>query len=89
MDVIEKYQKKAEEFVDKSTPFTTVSNIPSPHIVQIVASVMMTRDEVGYPGGSFVQAVVNNDLVGAISKADTECAKHLRLIVSAKEFARV
>lgn len=88
MDVIEKYQKKAEEFVGNEN-FTTVTNIPSPHIVQIVASVMMTRDEVGYPGGSFVQAVVNNDLVGAISRADTECAKHLKLIVSAKEFARV
>jgi hypothetical protein len=42
-------------------------------------SVMMTRDNV-LQGGGFVQAVVANNLKESISRADTECGKHLRII---------
>lgn len=40
------------------------------HIIQIGTSVLSTKWEVGYPGGSFVQAVVGNDLMGAFGRAD-------------------
>jgi len=40
------------------------------HIVQIGTSILCTRWEIGYAGGGFVQAVVDNDLQGAIARAD-------------------
>jgi hypothetical protein len=51
----------------------------SEHIIDVMISVMMTRDNV-LQGGSFVQAVVANNLKESISRADTECGKHLRII---------
>lgn len=41
------------------------------HIVNIGTSIICTRHEIGYPGGSFVQSVVNNDLQGAFANADS------------------
>lgn len=49
------------------------------NIIQIMISVMMTRDNL-IQGGSFVQAVVDNNLRKAVSRADAECMKHLRII---------
>ena len=42
------------------------------HVIQCGASVLMTRypELGGYLGGSFVQAVVNNDLMDAFGRAD-------------------
>ena len=40
------------------------------HIVNIGTSIICTRHNIGYPGGSFVNAVVNNDLQGAFANAD-------------------
>jgi hypothetical protein len=51
----------------------------SEHIIDVMISVMMTRDNV-LQGGSFVQAVVANNLKESINRADTECGKHLRII---------
>lgn len=51
----------------------------SEHIIDVMISVMMTRDNV-LQGGGFVQAVVANNLKESISRADTECGNHLRII---------
>ena len=40
------------------------------HIVNIGTSILCTKWGIGYSGGSFVQAVVDNDLMGAFSRAD-------------------
>ena len=40
------------------------------HIENIATSILCTKWNVGYPGGSFVQAVVDNDLKGSFSRAD-------------------
>ena len=40
------------------------------HIIRIGTSILCTKRGVGYPGGSFVQAIVNNDLMGAFGRAD-------------------
>jgi hypothetical protein len=56
----------------------------SEHIIDIIVSVMMTRDNV-QQGGSFVQAVVDNDLYGALSRADDDCFVNIKIIVSARE----
>lgn len=54
----------------------------SEHIIDIMISVMMTRDGI-LQGGSFVQAVCNNNLKDAISRADKDCLKNLRIITLA------
>jgi hypothetical protein len=41
------------------------------HIVAIGTSVLCTKWDIGYPGGSFVQAVVNNNLMQAVGSADS------------------
>jgi hypothetical protein len=82
MDIREKYWAKATEFA-KSYGVS-----PSKHIIDVMASAMMTRDNV-MQGGSFVQAVVKNDLAEAISRADNECQANLRIIVLAYRFARI
>jgi hypothetical protein len=51
----------------------------SNHIIEIMISIMMTRDNL-IQGGSFVQAVVNNDLRKAVNRADKECTAHLKII---------
>jgi hypothetical protein len=56
------------------------------HIVEVIVSVMMDRDGI-MQGGGFVQAICNNDLRGAISRADEDCTKHLRVIALAHPFA--
>lgn len=40
------------------------------HVVRIGTSILCTKWGVGYPGGSFVQAVVNSDLMETHSRAD-------------------
>jgi hypothetical protein len=46
------------------------------HIVHVGASVMMTRDKF-LQGGSFVQAIVDNDLYGAVNRADNVMKRSL------------
>lgn len=53
----------------------------SDHIVDIVVSVMRTRDNVGWQGGDFVKSIVNNDLKSAVFRADKECINHLKTFV--------
>lgn len=41
------------------------------HVINIGTSILCTKWGIGYPGGSFVQAVVNNDLMEAVGRADS------------------
>lgn len=75
MEVREKYRQRAIKFAQEWR--TDVDD----HIIDIMVSIMATRDKTSYAGGSFVQAIVDNDLFGAITKADSECSKHLKLLV--------
>ena len=49
------------------------------HIKNICISILQTKYEVGYPGGSFVQAIVNNDLIGSFGRADSINRKYIWL----------
>jgi hypothetical protein len=60
----------------------------SEHIIDVMISAMMTKDSVLH-GGSFVQAVINNDLKDAISRADKDCLTHLRIITLCANFCNV
>ena len=80
MEIVNQYQIAAKEFALEY-------DVTNPHIINIIASVMMTRDGKGLQGGGFVQSVVNNDLFGAISKADSECYNNLKVIVAANQYS--
>jgi hypothetical protein len=48
------------------------------HIIQIGTSIMCTKWNIGYEGGGFVKAVVNNNLSAAIGSADSINIKALK-----------
>ena len=60
----------------------------SEHIIQVMTSVCMTRDG-HWIGGSFVDAIIKNDLYEAITRADADCLANLRIIVLAKNFCHI
>lgn len=73
---------KREDYYERVREFAKeYGEAPSIHIIDVMASVMMTRDRF-MVGGSFVQSVVNNDLYQAINRGDNECLKYLKLIVA-------
>lgn len=54
------------------------------HIISIGTSVLCTKWNVGYPGGSFVQAVVDNNLHEALGRADSinqDCLKFYSMLI--------
>lgn len=75
MDIREQYREKALQFA-KDWGYVTVSD----HILNIMVSIMATRDKTSYAGGGFVEAIVSNNLYLAVSRADSECSQHLKLL---------
>jgi len=71
------YYERVREFAKE------YDETPSPHVIDIMASVMMTRDNY-MVGGNFVESVVNNNLDHTIIWADKECLENIKLIVSTK-----
>jgi hypothetical protein len=79
-------QKTDEQYYQKVTEFAKqYGPLPSNHILDIMVSVMRTRDNDGWQGGGFVTAVIQNNLSSAISRADNDCLSNLKLIVATKE----
>jgi hypothetical protein len=74
MDIREQYRERAIEFAKEWD--TEVSN----HIIDIMVSIMATRDKSSYAGGGFVEAVVANNLYLAMSRADSDCRKNLFIL---------
>lgn len=52
------------------------------HVISIGTSILCTKWGIGYPGGSFVQAVVDNDLMQAVGRADYINLDSIRFYVS-------
>lgn len=75
MDIREKCKLRAIKFASE-WGYDDVSS----HILDIMVSIMCTRDKSSYAGGGFVEAVVSNDLLKAVTRADGECVKHLKLL---------
>lgn len=75
MDIREKNRETAIEFA-KEWGYENVSN----HILDIMVSIMCTRDKSSYAGGGFVEAVVANNLYLTMSRADSECRNHIFLL---------
>jgi hypothetical protein len=75
MDIREKNREKAIEFA-KEWGYENVSS----HILDVMVSIMCTRDKSSYAGGGFVEAVVANNLYLAMSRADSECRNSIFLL---------
>jgi hypothetical protein len=73
----ELYHKAVNDWLARNG-YTTVSE----HIIDVIISVLMTRDGV-LMGGSFAQAVCNNDLRETVNRADAEVFENLKKIMSA------
>jgi hypothetical protein len=75
MDIREQNRERAIQFA-KEWNCENVSN----HIIDIMVSIMCTRDKSSYSGGGFVEAVVANNLYLAMSRADTDCRNNIFLL---------
>jgi hypothetical protein len=81
MDIREQSRERAIEFAKE----WNCENI-SEHILDIMVSIMCTRDKSSYAGGGFVEAVVANNLYLAMSRADTDtdCRNNIFLLTMCK-----
>lgn len=78
MDIREKCRVRAIQFANEwKSEFPEVTD----HNIDIMVSIMCTRDKSSYPGGGFVEAVCENNLYQAISRADSSNLKVLKLLV--------
>jgi hypothetical protein len=75
MDIREKNRRRVIQFA-KEWNYEEVSD----HIIEIMVSIMCTRDKSSYAGGGFVEAVVANNLYLAMSRADSECRDNIFLL---------
>lgn len=77
MDIREQYRQRAIQFVNEwKSEFPNVSD----HNIEMMVSIMATRDKTSYPGGGFVEAVCANDLVGAVTRADSDNIRVIKLL---------
>ena len=70
---IDRIKAKVAEFYDQHAEYNGIGHLGEEsrqHVINCGTSILCTKWEVGYPGGSFVQAVANNDLMGAFGRAD-------------------
>jgi hypothetical protein len=63
--VADYFDKYAQDYI----PFS-IATEEREHIIYIGSTILCTKWELGYPGGDFAIAVVNNDLAGAFRRAD-------------------
>jgi hypothetical protein len=78
MDIREKCRERAIQFAKEWD--AEVSN----HIIDIMVSIMCTRDKSSYAGGGFVEAVVANNLYLAMNRADTDCRNNIFILTMCK-----
>jgi hypothetical protein len=74
-----------EQYLEKAKKFAKQYNVEDDHIINVIQSVMMTRD--GFMiGGSFARAVVENQLFETINRADPRCLSNLKVIVASNHY---
>ena len=82
---IDRIKAKVEEFYDQHAEYNGLgyqSSEDRRHVINIGTSILCTKWQVGYQGGSFAQAVANNDLMGAFGSADRVNQKAIRFYCS-------
>ncbi len=74
IDIREQYRERAIQFAKEWREDV------SEHILDIMVSIMCTRDKSSYAGGGFVEAVVANNLYLTMSRADSDCRNNIFLL---------
>ena len=74
-------QELYNQYLTAAKNYAKCWNVEDSHVIQIMTSVMLHRDEIR-PGGGFVEAVVTNNLRLAVGRADNTCSKYLNVIVA-------
>jgi|TARA_B110000908_G_scaffold114694_1_gene134432 hypothetical protein len=85
IDQIKIVKKLVEDSFDENAIYTGIDDMNEEnktHIIKIGTSILCTKWEIGYEGGGFVQAVVNNDLMKAVGSADGTSLKGLKFFAS-------
>lgn len=72
-----------EKCLKAAAEFLKGWGVEDPTATKMVASIMMHRDG-NWQGGGFVEAVCENDLYAAITRADNTSLKYLKLYTLAK-----
>ena len=73
----EQRMAKVAKYEAAAKKWAAMYKVDDEHAIDVAASVLMTRDKVQI-GGSFAQAIVDNNLRESISRADDTCIKYLR-----------
>lgn len=77
MHIREKCRQRAIQFANEwKSEFPNVSD----HNIEMMVSIMVTRDKSSYAGGGFVEAVCANDLVEAVTRADSDNIRVIKLL---------
>jgi hypothetical protein len=89
-DIQEYKDRVQQEFEDwyRRAPMETLTEEEISHVTSVGVSVLQTRDG-GIPGGSFVQAIVKNDLSGSYNRADSTNRKVIPFYIALKDHVTI
>ena len=89
-DIQEYKDRVQEEFNDwyRRQTRVTLTTEEMNHVTSVGISVLQTRDG-GIPGGSFVQAIVKNDLSGSYNRADSTNLKVVPFYIILKDHVTI
>ena len=83
----DRVQKEFEDWYRRA-PMETLTDEEISHVTSVGVSVLQTRDG-GIPGGSFVQAIVKNDLSGSYNRADSTNRKVIPFYIALKDHVTI
>ena len=91
MKDIQEYKDKVKQEFEtwyRRAPMETLTDEEISHVTSVGVSVLQTRDG-GIPGGSFVQAIVKNDLSGSYNRADSTNRKVIPFYIILKDHVTI
>jgi len=91
MKDIQEYKDKVKQEFEtwyRRAPMETLTDEEISHVTSVGVSVLQTRDG-GVPGGSFVQAIVKNDLSGSYNRADSTNRKVIPFYIILKDHVTI
>ena len=91
MKDIQAYKDRVQKEFDLWNRFqtrVTLTTEEENHVISVGVSVLQTRDG-GIPGGSFVQAIVKNDLSGSYNRADSTNSRVIPFYIILKDHVTI
>ena len=91
MKDIQEYKDRVKQEFEtwyRRAPMETLTEEEISHVTSVGVSVLQTRDG-GVPGGSFVQAIVKNDLSGSYNRADSTNRKVIPFYIILKDHVTI